>query len=215
MTDERRPRLALILAGVAAAVVAVVVVLVLTQQNPPPAAGIARPVATKSPSPHAGLVCPARAVTASGAPFCFALPAHFHDISSIATFVEHDPYRTMIAFDTGSGDAPHDVIVVIARKSAVNFDDFSAADWGAYEHEAVVKVGQDNIVSEGPLRNLHVSGMHAFSYDVTYGTGDHSQLVHLIRGDTIVEVKCQSAHYASQVHTACQSVLASIKIVAL
>ena len=164
----------------------------------------------------AGLSCPAHDVTAAGAPFCYARPSGFEDISASATFVETDPFRTMLDFQTGAGLAPRDLIVVVARKLSLDYNEFSDA-----ELLQLIKAAQAGAAPQGvssqtlPHQVSAPRGARGFGYSVTYTTGVRSALTLIYVGDTRVPVKCQTRDHPAAVSAGCKRVLASMQVVTL
>jgi len=203
--------------GVAATLVAVGIVVGFHGSHPSaggyPVGGNATAVAV----PHAGLRCPTEEVTAQGAPFCYALPAHFQDISATATYRETDKFRTMIDFDTGHGLAPRDLVTVVAHQSTINFDDYTTRELVDFERQVRLKSGSNGVAGVGPQHQLiRPRGQgRGVEWTVTYTSGDKSEFNLIYDADTVVAVKCQWNRYSVQIHAACTSVLTSLRVVAL
>ncbi|MGN6608208.1 MAG: hypothetical protein ACTHMS_14495 [Jatrophihabitans sp.] len=106
--------------------------------------------------------CPAGAVTASGAPFCYERPAGFHDDSARPDYAYGWQWRTLVS----AGE--HDLVEVLGQ--AVKTRLSALDDAGAKQFVAQLALQPDalHVLTASPLTQTTVAGVRAFEQDATY-----------------------------------------------
>jgi hypothetical protein len=171
--------------------------------------------ATSSPGGAPGrqsLSCTgAKVISPAGAPYCYATPAGFTDVSSsvtVDTSVGKEKFRTAVAV------ADRDLIIVTVYELLVDTDSISDESL-----EQELKGVLSTLASQGftfdstTAKRSAVDGARSFSYHAREAKNQLQADVYFIfRGRTEVEVNCQWQRRQADITRGCQQVLSSLQI---
>ncbi|SHG47602.1 hypothetical protein SAMN05443575_2051 [Jatrophihabitans endophyticus] len=163
--------------------------------------------ATTGETTAAALRCPAGAITASGAPFCYRLPSGFTDFSTITGYGEEWRYRTLVSVGR------HDLVEVLASPIA-DTSTLSQRELRArFEDTLALRVGTYGFVRVGAVTTTTVAGARAFRQPGRYRTGVRTDNTTIYLGRTVATVACQSQDSPATVRIGCAEVKASLQLV--
>jgi len=153
----------------------------------------------------------AKLISPSGAPYCYAIPSGFTDVSSsvtVDTSVGKEKFRTAVAV------ADRDLIIVTVYELLADTDSISDESL-----EQELKGVLTSLASQGftfdsttPKRTA-VDGARAFSYHAREAKNQlQADVSFIFRGKTEVEVNCQWQRRQADITRGCQQVLESLQI---
>jgi len=149
-------------------------------------------------------------ITASGAPFCYPLPAGFTDFSSIGNYGQGWTYRTLVSL------GQHDLIEVLAYRVNFDADALTTAKLTAiYDGGPELAPGRFTIVHASKPQSSVVSGGRAFRQVGLYSSGVSIDMTTVYRGHTWLTISCQSLTDGAAVARACAAVRDQIRIIGL
>jgi hypothetical protein len=160
-------------------------------------------VATSSQSEPS---CGSGSIHPIGAPFCYALPVGFSDYSDLSAYGSGWLYRSLISTDA------HDLITVVAgdlRQDSATVSARQRLEW--FDSQRLVE-GKLGVAIASALTPTTVDGAIARSQDVSFDDGIRMQSITVLRGRTIVNLRCEWLRHPDAVHAACNEVLNSIQI---
>jgi hypothetical protein len=151
--------------------------------------------------------CPASAVTAPDAPFCYPLPDGFTDHSTELDYAYGWQWRTLVSL------GPHDLIEVIGQPVQADLDKLSEAQALSYAQQLELQVNALGVLHASALVPTYVDGARGYLQVAQYAGGITVQNVNVLRGDNVIEISCQhTTAHAEAVTRACSTVLADLKL---
>ena len=172
-------------------------------------AGCSSAVSGHAAGPRQELSCPTGAVTAQGAPFCYPLPAGFHDDTAQAKPDGSWTYYTLVSV------GQHDLIQAAAASIGVDTDTKNDAELATLADQQLLHPGQFKVVTASARTTLPVDRARAFAQDAKYQSGVGARQVVVYRGRTLVQISCQYLDKQAVVQKACTDVLDNIQVVGL
>jgi hypothetical protein len=178
-----------------------------TSVAPPTTTSAAPPAPTPTSAPDPNLNCAAGSVTATGAPFCYPLPAAFSDFSTQGNYGAGWTYKTLVSA------GGHDLIEVLGGVYANDTDAMSAAELRTFfDRSGLLVKGKFDIVAAGGVVATQVDGHRAFSQTGRYRNGVRALDTRVYAGRTVVAIYCQSKARTPQVLAACTQIREQIHI---
>ena len=168
--------------------------------SPPPSA---------TTSSAATLDCPAKAITSTGAPFCYQRPAGFTDSSSLNSYGGKWTYRTLVS------TARYDLVEVLASQLSFDSDTYTDAELRTYADRLRFHPGDSDLLNVRDLTPTRVADSRAYQQIATTPLGAHVRAIYAFRGTSVVYIQCERRDQPSRADAACSTVLASIQIVSL
>jgi hypothetical protein len=168
------------------------------------------PAATPTSGPPPNLHCPAGAITAIGAPFCYQLPHGFSDFSTQGNYGSGWTYKTLVSA------GGHDLIEVLSGVYPNDTDTMSATDLRTFfDRSGRLTKGKLGIVAAGKVVAAQVDGHRGFSQSGRYRNGVRTLDTRVYAGRTVVAIYCQSKARTAQVMSACSQIRKHIHIAQL
>jgi hypothetical protein len=168
------------------------------------------PAPTPTSAPDPNLNCAAGTITATGAPFCYPLPAGFSDFSAQADYGSGWTYKSLVSA------GGHDLIEVLGGVYPNDTDAMSAAELRTFfDRSGLLVQGKLNIVAAGRVVATQVDGHRAFSQTGRYRNGVRTLDTRVYAGRTVVAIYCQSKARTPQVLAACTQIREQIHIARL
>jgi hypothetical protein len=172
-----------------------------------PTSTAAAPTLTPTSAPDPSLDCPAGAITATGAPFCYPLPGGFSDFSAQGNYGTGWTYKTHVSA------GGHDLIEVLGGVYPNDTDSMSAAELRTFfDRSGRLVIGKLGIVQAGPVLATQVDGHRGFAQTGRYRNGVRTQDTRVYAGRTVVAIYCQSKARTPQVLNACAQIRQQIHI---
>jgi len=177
----------------------------------PPHTGPADP--TEQPTRRSLACGSARTIRPAGAPYCFALPAGFADVSKSVTVdagIGSERFRSGVAVS----EHDRDVIIVTTYELQVNADPIS---------DDVLASGLANVLRQlsrqgfsfdsTTARRTTVDGARTFAYHARERQGRlQADVYFAFRGRTELEINCQWRDVPGEIRRGCRSVLSSMQL---
>ncbi len=174
---------------------------------PPTISSVAPPAATPTSAPDPNLNCAAGSITATGAPFCYPLPAGFSDFSAQGNYGTGWTYKSLVSA------GGHDLIEVLGGVYPNDTDAMSAAELRTFfDRSGLLVKGKLSIVAAGPVVATQVDGHRAFSQTGRYRNGVRTLDTRIYAGRAVVAIYCQSKARTPQVLAACTQIREQIHI---
>ncbi|HEX5117596.1 MAG TPA: hypothetical protein VFW65_20575 [Pseudonocardiaceae bacterium] len=178
-----------------------------------PAGGAGPGASTNTPARRTTLDCSGGTVIRpSGAPYCYQLPAGFHDATDQLTLTYQSANPSQ--YDSAVAVAVHDVIIVVVYPLRQDSDALSSSVLGE-QVNAVLRAGESSgFTVMGSPTPTTVSGSRAFEIPIKQNDGQFSAMIYFVfNGFTEVEINCQWAQQVAEITRGCASVLKSVQIV--
>jgi len=185
---------------------------VTTTSAPPSAPGVepSSGPGTPTSAPDPNLNCPAGAISATGAPFCYPLPRGFSDFSAQNNYGTGWTYKTLVSL------GGHDLIEVLGGVYPNDTDSMTADRLRQFfNRSGRLQKGELGIVHAGQVRPTRVAGHRGFVQTGRYRNGVRTVDTRVYAGRSVVAIYCQSKTRKPQVTQACAEVRNKIHIAQL
>lgn len=182
-----------------------------TAGSPPPARAGTTPPTSGSRSRPTQLHCPAGALTAKNAPFCYPIPSGFRNVTAQASYPGTDPVKTALTPEVAGETNTRDLIFVTSVDLPTNSDNLSDAVIRA-ALERSLKGGVSGTTSVSALTQRSVAGRRGFEVDIKFTGGVERRLLLIFSGRHRVSVSCQWREHQPAILAGCGAVLRTIQI---
>lgn len=177
--------------------------------------GTARPAGGVSGTPvhRTTLDCSGgKVIRPHGAPYCYLLPAGFHDVSDQLTLTYQSPNPSQYTSAVAVG--VHDVIIVVVYPLRLDSDGLSSRVLAQQVGDVLRDGESSGFTVAGSPTPTTVSGNRAFQVPIKQDDGEYTATIYFVfNGFTEVEINCQSARRPDDIGRGCASVLKSVQIV--
>jgi hypothetical protein len=184
------------------------------------ASGGATPSGSPDPTPSASgdsegtgrrsLSCSGTAISPSGSPYCFTVPAGFQDVSSAVTVdasIGQEKYRSAVAV----GD--RDLIIVSVYELKIDTDGIADDTLEAELKNVLGQLAQQGFTFESTsAQRSTTDGARTFAYRASQkSSGLESDVYFLFSGKNELQVNCQWKNKEADITAGCAAVLKSLQ----
>lgn len=173
----------------------------------------AGPAPPPTPTRRTTLDCSGgKVIQPRGAPYCYLLPAGFHDATDQLTLTYQSANPSQ--YDSAIAVAVHDVIIVVVYPLRLDSDGLSQSQL-AEGVDSVLRQGQSSgFTVVGTPTPATVAGNRAFQIPIKQNDGQYTATIYFVfNGFTEVEINCQSAQQVDDISRGCASVLRSVQVI--